>query len=588
MRVLLCALNAKYIHSNLAVHYLREYARFCFSSNEIKIEIEECTINQHFDEVLKIIYEKKPDLIGFSCYIWNISYIKRLIVEVKKVLPMTKIWLGGPEVSYNAMEIMENYQELSGIVRGEGEGAFAKLLMKKKKEKELLKGLDKLEGQEKLDILEKIEGITYRDGLGQIKENPISAKMDINYLPFPYENIANFNNRIIYYETSRGCPYSCSYCLSSTDKEVRFKDLNIVKEELGIFIENNVSQVKFVDRTFNCDKQRARQIWRFIQEKDNGRTNFHFEIAGDLLEEEDLDILSTFRQGLAQFEIGVQSTNLLTLNEIKRVMDFDSLKKNLIRLKKMDNINLHLDLIAGLPEEGIESFAKSFDNVYQLKAGHLQLGFLKLLKGSTLDKKKDSYDLLVQEHPPYEVLATKWLDFNEILRIKTVEEMVENYYNSGQFYNSINLLEKEFDSPFQMYESLGAFYKENNYEAHSHSREKRYEIIFDFLGERLSNGNVKEKKLEEFRQLLILDYYLRENPKKRPGFAGEEILTKEEKNDFYTNETIKLEYLKGYEALDKRKIRNMTHLESINGQVYLFDYLGKNNWNQRAKIHKVN
>jgi len=593
MRVLLCALNAKFIHSNLAVHHLQEYARFSFS---IQVEVEEYTINQHFDEILRDIYKKKPDLIGFSCYIWNISYVERLIVELKKILPETKLWLGGPEVSYNAIEVLEKYPQLSGIVKGEGEEAFARILKVegyKEHCKEIHKEADKeiyKRGYEETfeeNNMEDILGIAYRDERGEIKETPMVKHIELDSLPFPYRDLSSLENRIIYYESSRGCPYSCSYCLSSAEDEVRFKTLKRVKEDIKVLINNDVPQVKFVDRTFNCDGRRAREIWRFIQDHDNGKTNFHFEIAGDLLGEEDFELLGTFRQGLVQFEIGVQSTNSWTLKEINRVMDFSLVERGVSRLKESQNIHLHLDLIGGLPKEDMDSFIKSFNQVYQLKAEHLQLGFLKLLKGSLLDKNKEIYGLVVQEHPPYEVLATKWLDFNEILRIKAVEEMVEIYYNSGQFLHSINWLEKKFPSPFYLYESLGDFYNLNDGKAHNHSREKRYEMILEFVKSELWNGNEGKKEAEEFRQLLILDYYLRENPKKRPAFAGEEALSKEAIKEFYDKESVEFNYLTDYQGMEKRKIRKMTHLESINGKVYLFDYLGKSSWNHQAKIHIV-
>ena len=560
MRVLLSALNAKYVHSNLAVHCLKEYARFSFDG---EIDVVEYTINQQFNEILRDIYLKKPDLIGFSCYIWNIATVMRLVVELKKVLPDTQLWLGGPEVSYDSVEMLTKYPQLSGIIKGEGEVAFIGLL----------------EGES----LEYIPGITFRDEKGQIRDNLPPPPLELDSLPFPYQDLKSFANRIIYYESSRGCPFSCSYCLSSAEGQARFRSLDKVKEELKTFIEKGIERVKFVDRTFNCNGERARAIWKHIQENDNGKINFHFEIAADLLEEEDFQLLGGMRQGLVQFEIGVQSTHSLTLKEINRTMDFEKVARAVKRLKSSRNIHLHLDLIAGLPMEDIQSFATSFNQVYGLKAQKLQLGFLKLLKGSSLEKRKEAYDLVTGETPPYEVMATKWLSFYEILRIKSVEETLEIYYNSRQFLHSINWLEKEFSSPFYLYESLGAFYSGNDYGASHHSREKRYEILFEFV----KSLALSEEKREEFRQWLIMDYYLRENPKRRPTFAGGESLSKEEIRELYENKVPQLYILEGVHQIDKRKVRKMTHLERIHGKVMLFDYLEERIWNNEAKVHTL-
>ena len=560
MRVLLCALNAKYVHSNLAVHDLKEYARFSFDG---EIEVKEYTINQQFNEILRDIYLKKPDFIGFSCYIWNITIVKRLVVELKKVLPDIKLWLGGPEVSFDSIEVLTKYPQLSGIIKGEGEVAFKRLLQDER--------------------LESIPGITFRDEKGQIRDNLPSPLLELDSLPFPYQDLTSFVNRIIYYESSRGCPFSCSYCLSSKEGKVRFRSLEKVKEEINAFIENGVKRVKFVDRTFNCNGKRARAIWKHIQENDNGKINFHFEIAADLLEEEDFQLLGGLRQGLVQFEIGVQSTNPLTLKEIDRTMDFERVARAVKRLKSFRNIHLHLDLIAGLPMEDVQSFAMSFNQVYGLKAQKLQLGFLKVLKGSSLEERKEAYDVVTGAAPPYEVMATKWLSFNEILRIKSVEETLEIYYNSRQFLHSINWLENEFFSPFHLYESLGAFCSGNDDGTSHHSREKRYEILLGFV----KNLALSDEKVEEFRQWLIMDYYLRENPKRRPIFAGQESLSKEEIREFYENEIPQLYILEGVRQIDKRKMRKMTHLERIHGKVMLFDYLEERTWNNEAKVYKL-
>ena len=608
MRVLLCALNAKYIHSNLAVHVLREYARFsllCISGREeinrlnvptgkcefpttqtirperneheakkasltldktsrgkeIEILVEEYTINQQFGEVLADIYQKQADMIFFSCYIWNISFVESLVIELKKLLPKVEIWLGGPEVSHNSAEILKKYPQLSGVIRGEGEEAFASLL--------------------RGDCLSEILGISYLDSRGKIIENGDSPSLDLNKIPFPYGNLEEFQNRIIYYESSRGCPFTCSYCLSSESSKVRFRDLEQVKAELKIFIDNAVPQVKFVDRTFNCNGKRAREIWKFLHENDNGKTNFHFEIAADLLGDEEFEVLRPLRQGLVQFEIGVQSTNPDTLREIDRTMDFTLVKEGVTKVKEMNNIHLHLDLIAGLPEENYESFKKSFDEVYQLKPEQLQLGFLKVLKGSVIEKKKESYELIASECPPYEVLSTKWLNYEEILKLKSLEEMLEIYHNSGQFVHSLEWLHTRFASPFSLYESLGEFAKEKDYGKKNHSREKRYEMLLDFVKESVAST-------EEFCGRLILDYYTRENPKKRPGFAGVEKLTKEEKSRFYEKEAIEFNFLKSHRGYNKNQLRKMTHLELINGSLYLFDYLNTNPWNKKAKILTLN
>jgi len=573
MRVLLCALNAKYVHANLAVHYLKEYARFSFDGKkevshgqeeekgEVEIEIKEYTINQPFSEILRDIYLKQPDLIGFSCYIWNITLVKSLVVELKKVLPETKLWLGGPEVSYDSVKMLEEVPQLSGIIKGEGEEAFARLL----------------HGEN----LESIPSITFRDEKRKIIDNNLAAPMALDVLPFPYKDLEPFANRMIYYESSRGCPFSCSYCLSSAEGKVRFRSLEKVKKELKWLIEKGATRIKFVDRTFNCDGKRARAIWKQLQEVDNGKVNTHFEIAADLLEEEDFELLSGLRQGLVQFEIGVQSTNSLTLKEIDRTMDYAKVAKAVHRLRSFDNIHLHLDLIAGLPMEDIHSFATSFNKVYALKPQKLQLGFLKLLKGSHMERRKEAYDLVTRQAPPYEVMATKWLSFYEILRIKSVEETLEIYYNSRQFLHSIHWLENEFSSPFQLYESLGAFCSEKDYGTVNHSREKRYEILLEFA----KSLALAEERVEALRQCLILDYYLRENPKKRPTFAGGESLSKEEVKAFYDREVARLTLWEDVQSIHPRKLRKMTHLERINGKVVLFDYREDRNWNNEAKVH---
>ena len=588
MRNILCALNAKYIHSNLAVHYLKEYARFYLGERKygnvndndfpqprkIEILIEEYSINQHFNEIMADIYQKKPDRLFFSCYIWNVSMILELVVDLKKVLPSCDIWLGGPEVSFDSVGLLKGYHQLKGIVIGEGEQAFTKII-----------------GNVRLD---EIAGITYRDSQSQIigsDGNNCYDKLTATWrknettmdkIPFPYKDMEKFKNKIVYYESSRGCPFSCSYCLSSVAMGVQFRSIELVKQELKYFIDSSVKQVKFVDRTFNCNNKRAREIWDFIHKSDRGKTDFHMEIAADLLGDKDFEILKKLRPGLIQFEIGVQSTNVETLIEINREMIFSAVAKSVGKIKSFGNIHLHLDLIAGLPKEDYQSFANSFNEVYALKPDKLQLGFLKVLNGSVMKEKVESYKLIYQEKAPYEVLSTAWLTYLEILCLKRVEEMVEVYYNSGQFENTLTYLEQFFESPFKIFESLGDYYLSTNQLNLSHSRQRRYEILMAFVS---SIGmNICEKR---FRQMLIFDYYLKENAKKRPEFAGEETVRKEEAEEFYSKEMNDFNFLKGYESFNKRKMRNMTHLEKTEEGLYLFDY---HNWdasNKQAKVYKV-
>lgn len=513
MKILLVAVNAKYIHSNLAVYSLRVFAGK-YAEN---IKIAELTINHSEEDILKKIYQENADVVAFSCYIWNIHIIKRITRELKKIQKDVKIWYGGPEVSYDIDKCLIENNELDGIMIGEGEQTFLELVQYY------------VEGRNKLEL---ISGLAYKESAcNNIEEVSLSKKftvtpdrqpISLDLLPLPYENIEDFENKILYYESSRGCPFSCSYCLSSIDKKVRLKSSEIVTKELKLFLNKKVSQVKFVDRTFNCNKKHAMDIWRFIKENDNGITNFHFEISADLLSEEEIAFLATLRPGQVQFEIGVQSTNPDTINAIHRKMDFDKLSHNVTQIKEAKNIHQHLDLIAGLPLEGYYSFERSFNDVYRLKPDQLQLGFLKILKGSLMEAESSDYGITYRSTPPYEVLYTKWLNYEETLRIKGICEMVEIYYNSAQFTYSINFLEHFFESPMKLYETLNHYYEDSEYAAMAHSRIRRYEILLDFFTQMISTGFVEEDKQEQielFKELLIMDIYLRENMKTRPNFA---------------------------------------------------------------------
>ena len=501
-KILLVAINAKYIHSNLAVYSLKAAA----GKYGDQIEIAEYTINQQPDQILGDIYRRKPDVAAFSCYIWNGKLIGELMQELPKILPDTEIWAGGPEVSYDAEKFLKKHPEIRGVMRAEGEGNFPKLASYY---------------IEETGVLSEIENLTYRDMDGNICETPWAEPISMDEMPFAYENLHDFEHKIIYYESSRGCPFRCSYCLSSIDKRVRFRSLDLVKKELQVFLDAQVPQVKFVDRTFNCNPRRTVELLNWIQGHDNGVTNFHFEIAADITTEEELAIMEQMRPGLIQLEIGVQSTNPKTVEAIHRTMDLTKLAEVVSRVKGFGNIHQHLDLIAGLPYEDLESFQKSFDDVYGMQPDQLQLGFLKVLKGSGMKEDADGYEIRYHEHAPYEVLTTRWLNYGEVLTLKGVEEMVEVYYNSRQFDRTIAHIMEQYDSPYRFFLELAEYYDRKGLSGIGHSRIARYEILRAFLEEKKLGGPDSD-------QCMVLDLYARENLKSRPAFAPDLSLYKEE------------------------------------------------------------
>ena len=550
MKILLAACNAKYIHSNLAVYNLKS----CSGEYSSRVVVKEYTINQIRDDILKDIYLEQPDVVCFSCYIWNISFVRELVPDLKKILPQVEFWAGGPEVSYDAVEFLKKNPAFFGVMVGEGEETFHELA-----------------GyyiERKPETLSGIRGVAFRDeNKGRdIVHTGWRELMDLSKVPFAYSNLTEFKNRIIYYESSRGCPFSCSYCLSSIDKKLRFRDIELVKKELQFFIDNKVPQVKFVDRTFNCKHDHAMEIWRYITENDNGITNFHFEISADLLRAEELALMKTMRPGLIQLEIGVQSTNPQTIKAIRRTMDFEKLKGIVEQIHSFGNIHQHLDLIAGLPYEGYDSFHKSFCDVYALRPEQFQLGFLKVLKGSYMMEMTGEYQILYKDREPYEVLSTAWLTYGEILRLKMVESMVEVYYNSGQFKNTLVFLEKYFDDPFRMYEALGRFYEKKGYSEISHSRMRRYEILMEFAGEQ------KEIPSEALSDVMLLDLYLRETLKSRPSFAS----------DQKPYERLIWDYRKA------KKIPKTAHIEVFrDGKKLLFDYTDRDPLTNNAQLTDI-
>lgn len=547
MKILLVACNAKYIHSNLAVYDLQAYA----SDYADHIVLKEYTINQQKDDIMRDIYLEHPDVVCVSCYIWNLSFVKELMAELIKILPGADFWAGGPEVSYDAEKFLTENSEFKGVMVGEGEETF----------KELAGHYVEKNPQN----LKNMTGICYRDG-DQIIHNGWRQIMDLSSIPFIYKDLSEFKNRIIYYESSRGCPFSCSYCLSSIDKKLRFRDTETVKKELQFFIDNKVPQVKFVDRTFNCKHDHAMAIWKYINEHDNGVTNFHFEISADLLREEELQEMSTMRPGLIQLEIGVQSTNPDTIKAIHRTMDFEKLKGIVDRIHSFGNIHQHLDLIAGLPYEDYDSFRHSFNDVYALKPQQLQLGFLKVLKGSHMMEMCREYGIVYKTQEPYEVLSTKWLDYDHVLKLKTVENMVEVYYNSGQFQNTLEYLEKFFPDAFSIYERLGSFYMEKGYGDVSHTRMRRYEILLEFL------EDMPEISVDQVKDQMVYDLYLRENLKSRPGFARDQKPFERQIWDFRKRE----------------KVAKNAHVEVFaDGTVLLFNYADRDPLTNNAHVTDV-
>lgn len=650
MRFLLCGINAKYIHSNLAIFSLKAYAdRKKIPGAEIISK--EYTINNYVEDILQDLYEEKADVVIFSCYIWNISFVRELAAEFKKVSPDVKIWAGGPEVSYAANKFLMENPAFDLIMQGEGEEVFSELIRLTVEEKCRIKDVYKQSESKKVlseivekrysierkqavkeekDIedkhfagednvyptnyidmskLQKLQGIAVRDfsgeaALGNAESNignktkiintGFATLMDMDTIPFVYEDFHLFEHKILYYETSRGCPFCCSYCLSSVDKTVRFRSLPIVKKELDAFLEAKVPQVKFVDRTFNCNRQRAIDIWSYLVEHDNGITNFHFEISSDLLGEEELELFAKMRPGLIQLEIGVQSTNGETVDAIHRHMDLDKLFHYVDRVHELGNIHQHLDLIAGLPYENYERFGCSFDDLYAHEPDQLQLGFLKVLKGTMMEEEVKKYSILYRNQPPYEVLGTKWLSYDEIILLKGVEELVELYYNSGQYTLTLKYAVPFFESPFRFYEMFSAWYRGKGYHKLNHNRLEKYNILREFLRE-----HIDENEWDTLDEIMLYDMYLRENVKGRPAWAKDTAQYKKEWKALYREQGEKL-FPEDVQAgiYDSKRAANQSHIEvfEINikkfeqsGQVEkkqvfcLFDYSRRNPLNRAAR-----
>lgn len=591
MKIILAALNAKYIHSNLAVYDLEAYAKEQQKKRsatqqkgreravQAELVVKEYTINHNLDLILQSLYQEKAKVAAFSCYIWNIQEVLMIARELYKVAPGIRIWLGGPEVSYDSQKLLAKHPYIEGIMQGEGEVTFYRLVEIWEEAEFALEnpagtGFD-IDAHYRETL-----GITYRGRQGAIQQNLPGPLMDLNDLPFVYKDLSQFENKILYYETSRGCPFSCSYCLSSIDKQVRFRDFSLVQKELDFFLGHKVSQVKFIDRTFNCKKEHALKIWNYIMEHDNGITNFHFEIAADLIGEEELAVFRKMRPGLIQLEIGLQSANIATIKEIHRVMDVDKVKNTLLAIHGFQNIHQHLDLIAGLPYEDFTTFKKSFNAAYEMKPDQLQLGFLKVLKGSYMEEQVKNYELQYKDFQPYEVLSTKWITYDEILALKRVEEMVEVYYNSDQFEHVLPYLISFFQSPYAFYEALGNYYEEHDLAGIGFRRESRYGTLRAFSV--LSLNDREMFSVEVFDSLLTFDYYLRENAKSRPAWAKTEPIEKEVYHAFFKNGGTEEICLKR-EGYDSRTAARIMHIEPVVGEA--MPWLTGENTDGRQKIY---
>ena len=561
MKILLGAVNAKYIHSNPAVYSLRAYAIETGRCKKEEIQVAEYTINHRLEDIRSDLFRRSPQFVGFSCYIWNISLIRSLIPDLVRILPGVSIWLGGPEVSFDCGEILRTMPQVKGIMRGEGEETFASLAQLYEETKMAPSDLQ----------LSAINGISFRGEDGEIIETPDREPLALDRIPFYYKDIPpeQMEHRIVYYESSRGCPFSCAYCLSSVEKGLRFRSLSKVLEELDYFLEQKVPQVKFIDRTFNCKKSHAMAIWNHILEKDRGITNFHFEIAADLLDEEELELLGQMRPGLVQLEIGVQSTNPETLKAIHRPTDLKKIGRTTARINEGKNIHQHLDLIAGLPFEDFASFQNSFNQVYAMRPEQLQLGFLKVLNGSPMEAMANGYGIVSSPNPPYEVLFTPWLSYKEVLALKGVEEMVEIHYNSRQFVTAMSLMEREFASPYEMFEALARYYEREGLDQLSHSRMARFEILWNFI----SGLGLGAETMEEYRDALMTDLYLRENAKSRPSFARVPSYARQQAVRLLKGREENPPVLMEYRQMDSGQRARLFHLEEMrDGSLLLFDY----------------
>lgn len=539
MKILLTTLNSKYIHSNLAIRYLSRYVEDIES-----IQVEEFTINQNIDFIASEIFKLQPDVIGFSTYIWNIKQTLKVCKILKMVQPSIKILLGGPEVSYEETSLMKNHNYIDFIIYGEGEETF----------REFIEHL-KSENTNYSDI----KGLIYRSGDKVIKNKERQLIKNLDIIPSPYDHPSNdFKNKIVYYESSRGCPFNCEFCLSSAISGVRYFDIDRVKKDLSNLINSKVKQVKFVDRTFNANKKYAMEIMNFIIDKNPKNMNFHFEVTAHLMDEEVLSFLEDVKEGLFQFEIGVQSTNLDTIESIGRTTDFKKLSYVVKKIKSYGNIHQHLDLIAGLPYENYESFGKSFNDVYDLKPEKLQLGFLKLLKGSGLRLSSEKYGYKYIDEPPYEILENNYISYKDIINLKGIEDLVEKYYNEGYFANTLEFIIHNFyPGAFEFFEDFKMYWQDKEYNKISHSRNRLYENLKDFIDYKNYNH------INIINDLIRFDYIINNKNTNIPSklLCNNHELLQKDIHNILKDEDILYNYLEEYKNLPTKKLINQVTIK---------------------------
>ena len=546
MKLLFAAVNAKFVHTNLALRYLRQVTGGICTS-----VMKEYSINDNILSVERDIILSKPDIVAFSCYIWNISFILTLADNVKKALPHCTIILGGPEVSYDSTDIMDRHPFVDYIIKGEGELVFPSVIS------HIVSG-----------AVMPACGVTYRDA-GKIIDTPQGILPDFSHIPFPYteEDLKNLSGRIIYYESSRGCPYSCKYCLSGERGNVRFKDTDVVISDMRFFAANGVPLVKFVDRTFNADKKRAAAIWQAIASLGTD-TRFHMEITGELLDGDTLDILKNVKPQNLQFEIGIQSTNPQTLEAIERKCNTDKLFENIEYLLKHTNIHIHLDLIAGLPYEDLASFKRSFNEVVNLRPHVLQLGFLKLLKGSAMRYESEKYGMVYRSNAPYEIISNSFLSCEDVLLLKDIDFVFDKFYNSGSFSKTMDYLFDLYNDKFQIFIDIVKFFREHDLVNASFSKQKLYDVLYNCFCH-LGTG---------FEEALRYDMIYSLHVGKLPEWCNTDnsFTSSQAVYDFLKNEDAKCAIIPHLADVPAKSIIKHVRFERFSYGVLMFDYNGNN------------